>query len=276
MAHAPQRDKKNVVHSPDAPKVAPRVVSEDEWLAARRECLALEKDVTRAYDALIEKRRSLPYVKVRDDYSFVDAETGDKATLRDLVEKAHKDGGKPLVVQHFMWPVGWDSACGNCSLWQDGISGVAPQLSTACHVVVSINHDKLEDIRDLAAKKAWAWPVLSCHGSTYHVDSGVSQTAADSEAKKPMSYNFSEPRPNPFGGLTELPGFTVYAMHDDAVCKVNAVFARGLEPLCAYWAVRDLLPGGRQGQYGVPHKEDVKEDNGRRRRPKRDRDAPAE
>ena len=116
MSHVPQptREKKNAVHAPDAPKHEPRVVSEEEWLQSRRELLAMEKDVTRAYDALIEKRRSLPYVRLpRDDYALVDVDTNEATTVRGLVERAHADNGKPLLVQHFMWPEGWDDACGN-------------------------------------------------------------------------------------------------------------------------------------------------------------------
>ena len=40
----------------------PRVVSRDEWLAARKELLAEEKAMTRARDVLSTKRRELPMV----------------------------------------------------------------------------------------------------------------------------------------------------------------------------------------------------------------------
>ena len=35
----------------------PKVVSQAEWLAARKELLAREKELTRRYDALCEARR---------------------------------------------------------------------------------------------------------------------------------------------------------------------------------------------------------------------------
>jgi hypothetical protein len=38
----------------------PRVVSRDEWLAARRQLLAQEKELTRRRDALNTARRELP------------------------------------------------------------------------------------------------------------------------------------------------------------------------------------------------------------------------
>ncbi len=43
---------------------SPRVVSEAEWLVARKELLAREKEFTRQRDALSEARRTLPMVRV--------------------------------------------------------------------------------------------------------------------------------------------------------------------------------------------------------------------
>lgn len=48
----------------------PKVVSPEEWRAARVELLAEEKAMTRAGDALNTKRRQLPMVKVEKDYAF--------------------------------------------------------------------------------------------------------------------------------------------------------------------------------------------------------------
>jgi Bacterial protein of unknown function (DUF899) len=46
----------------------PQIVSREEWLVARRELLAHEKQLTRQRDALNAKRRRLPMVKV-ESYS---------------------------------------------------------------------------------------------------------------------------------------------------------------------------------------------------------------
>jgi predicted dithiol-disulfide oxidoreductase (DUF899 family) len=42
----------------------PEIVSRGEWLTARKELLAKEKELTRARDALNTKRRRLPMVKL--------------------------------------------------------------------------------------------------------------------------------------------------------------------------------------------------------------------
>ena len=41
-----------------------KIVSEKEWLAARKDLVAKEKEFTRARDALSAERRALPWVNV--------------------------------------------------------------------------------------------------------------------------------------------------------------------------------------------------------------------
>ena len=48
----------------------PKVVSQDEWVAARVELLDAEKAHTRARDALSTRRRELPMVEVEKAYVF--------------------------------------------------------------------------------------------------------------------------------------------------------------------------------------------------------------
>ena len=59
-----------------------RVVSQGEWLAARKQLLAKEKEFTRLRDRLAGERRALPWVKVEKRYVF-DGPHG-KETLTDL------------------------------------------------------------------------------------------------------------------------------------------------------------------------------------------------
>ena len=49
---------------------ANKIVSKDEWVAARKAYLATEKEFTRARDALSAQRRDLPWVRVDKDYVF--------------------------------------------------------------------------------------------------------------------------------------------------------------------------------------------------------------
>ena len=78
-----------------------KIVSEKEWLAARKDLLAKEKEFTRARDALSAERRALPWVKVKKPYVF-DTPQGAK-TLAELFA-----GKSQLIIYHFMLGPGWD------------------------------------------------------------------------------------------------------------------------------------------------------------------------
>ena len=62
----------------------PDVVTRNEWLAARKELLAREKEFTRQRDALNAERRRLPMTMVEKDYRF-DGPDGE-VSLADLFD----------------------------------------------------------------------------------------------------------------------------------------------------------------------------------------------
>src|SRR5262249_59239395 len=74
---------------------SPKIVSQAEWLEARKALLMKEKELTRLRDELADERRALPWVRVEKQYVF-DA-PGGKVTLGDLF-----DGRSQLFVKHFM------------------------------------------------------------------------------------------------------------------------------------------------------------------------------
>src|SRR5213078_2374561 len=96
----------------------PKIVSPQEWEAARQQLLVKEKQLTRARDALAAQRRRMPWLAVEKAYEF-DGPKG-KASLLDLFE-----GRRQLVVYRaffepgvFGWP---DHACRGCSMIADHI-----------------------------------------------------------------------------------------------------------------------------------------------------------
>jgi len=73
-----------------------KIVSRDEWLAARKAHLKNEKALTRMRDLVSAERRTLPWVKVEKTYVF-DTPEG-KQTLADLFGR-----NSQLIIHHFMW-----------------------------------------------------------------------------------------------------------------------------------------------------------------------------
>jgi predicted dithiol-disulfide oxidoreductase (DUF899 family) len=64
----------------------PKVVSQTEWLAARKQLLKKEKELTKLRDALSQERRELPWVKVDKQYVFNGP--GGKKSLAELSDGA--------------------------------------------------------------------------------------------------------------------------------------------------------------------------------------------
>ncbi len=69
----------------------PKIVTYDEWHAARKEFLAKEKALSHQREALAKARRELPMVKLEKEYVF-DGPQG-TVTLGDLFE-----GRRQLVI----------------------------------------------------------------------------------------------------------------------------------------------------------------------------------
>src|ERR1700746_3986365 len=110
----PQMQKSKTTHA--------KVVSEKEWLAARKELLAAEKEFDRQSDALSAKRRDMPWVKVEKNYIF--DEPSGKVYLSDIFRDKNQ-----LIVYHFMLGPGWKEGCHGCSYVADHFDGMQPHLN---------------------------------------------------------------------------------------------------------------------------------------------------
>lgn len=79
-------------------KALPEIASRDEWLAARKELLSKEKELTRVRDAVNAARRRLPMVRIEKDYVFEGSDG--PARLIDLFEGRRQHSLTPF----FFWP----------------------------------------------------------------------------------------------------------------------------------------------------------------------------
>ncbi|HYM90412.1 MAG TPA: DUF899 family protein, partial [bacterium] len=99
-----------------------KVVSSDEWIEARKQLLAKEKEFTRLRDRLSQQRRDLPWEHVDKPYVF-EGPNG-KETLPKLF-----DGRSQLIVYHFMFAPDWEAGCPHCSRWADNFNGIIVHLN---------------------------------------------------------------------------------------------------------------------------------------------------
>src|SRR5687767_5511243 len=97
-----------------------KVVSEDEWIAARRDLLNQEKQLTQQQQRVAAARRELPWLKVTKEYVF-DTDSG-RVRLADLFA-----GRSQLIIKHNMLNAKND-VCVGCSIEMDAIEGARVHL----------------------------------------------------------------------------------------------------------------------------------------------------
>ena len=103
-------------------KSAAKIVPPAEWLAARKQLLAKEKEFTRLRDDLSRQRREMPWEKVEKKYVFEGVHG--KETFADMF-----DGRSQLIVYHFMLGPGWKEGCPSCSYLADSFDAARVHLA---------------------------------------------------------------------------------------------------------------------------------------------------
>ena len=123
-----------------------KVVSREDWLIARQQHLAKEKEFTRLRDQLSQERRDLPWVKVDKPYIF-DGPNG-KESLSEVFA-----GRSQLLVYHFMFGPEWSEGCKSCSFWADNFNSIIIHLNQRDATMVAISRAPLEKL--FAFQSAW-------------------------------------------------------------------------------------------------------------------------
>jgi predicted dithiol-disulfide oxidoreductase (DUF899 family) len=210
------------------------IVSEADWLVARKDLLTREKEFTRQRDALSAARRSLPWVKIDKKYVF-DGPKG-KETLAELF-----DGRSQLIVYHFMLGPGWGEGCKSCSYLADHFDGANRHLPHRDVTFVVISRAPLSEIEAYQKRMGWRFKWLSSHGNDFNFDYHVSFTKEEEKANK-VYYNYGT------GEFMsdELPGLSVFSKGENGdLFHTYSTYARGLDMLVGAYTFLDLVPKGR-------------------------------
>lgn len=211
-----------------------KIVTRDEWLTARKEHLAREKEFTQLRDALSEGRRQLPWVKLEKDYVF-DGSHG-KECLSDLFEDRHQ-----LIVYHFMYGPGWDEGCPSCSFWADNYDRIIVHLNHRDISMVTISNAPAKELDAYRSRMGWSFKWLSSLENDFNRDYHVSFTPEEVNEGK-MFYNY---RDTNFPS-SEGPGISVFYRDDDgSVYHTYSCYSRGLDMLNGAYHHMDLVPKGR-------------------------------
>jgi len=212
------------------------VVSQEEWLAARKALLVKEKQATRQRDKLNAERMAWPWVKVEKTYVF-DTPAG-KRTLAELF-----DGRGQLIVYHFMLGPGWAAGCPGCSFLADHLDGALPHLEHHDVTLTAVSRAPLPEIEAYKRRMGWRFPWVSSFGSDFNYHYHVSFTT-DDLAKGKVFYNFTATDSG--DANDELPGLSAFAKDEAGdVFRTYSSYGRGPEELIGTFMILDRAPKGR-------------------------------
>ena len=218
----------------------PKVVSREQWLAARKRLLAKEKQLTRERDAVAAERRQLPWVKVEKNYEF-DSSGGSKA-LAGLF-----DGRSQLIIYHFMFGPEWQEGCPSCSFNMDHTDGALVHLAQRDVSFAAVSRAPLDKIDRFKKRMGWKFTWVSSYGTDFNHDFQASFTPEEM-AKGRVEYNFDLVQfPS-----AEAPGISVfYKDQDGNIFHTYSAYARGTENTVNTYNYLDYVPKGRDEE-GLP------------------------
>src|SRR5256714_3070406 len=158
----------------------------EEWLKARRDLRAAEKDHTRRGDELAKRRQELLWVRIDKDYRF-DTDDGN-ASLADLFR-----GRSQLLIYHFMFGPDYSAGCPACSAIADGFNGIAVHLANHDVMLWVVSRAPLAQLQGYKQQMGWTFPWASSYGTDFNYDFNSSFT--EEQEREGVEYNYRREPP---------------------------------------------------------------------------------
>jgi predicted dithiol-disulfide oxidoreductase (DUF899 family) len=235
-----------------------KVVSREQWTAARFDLLKAEKEHTRRSDELARRRQELPWVRVDKQYRF-ETEEG-SASLTDLFR-----GRSQLLIYHFMFGPDYKAGCATCSTIADGFNGFAVHLANHDVTLSAVSRAPLAKLQSYKRRMGWRFPWASSFGGDFNFDFSVYFTPEQQRAGT-IEYNYERgghamdetsavPQPVAVNATMagtdaatytrERPGMSAFVLEDGVVYHTYSAYARGLDGLWGMYQWLDRAPKGR-------------------------------
>jgi len=211
-----------------------KVVSREDWLAARKALLAKERAMTHELDTLRAERRQLPWVRIEKPYHFKGPEG--EVSLGDLFGDKSQ-----LAIYNFMLSPGSDHICPGCSFISDHVDAARQHFEHADLAFAAVSRVPLERIEEVKARMGWTFPWISSEGSDFNFDFGVSFTD-EQLASGQAIYNYG----TVIEQARDLFGASIFAKDEaGTVFHTYSTYHRGAELLIGAFNWLDLTPKGR-------------------------------
>ena len=244
-----------------------RIVSREEWLAARRKLLETEKDLTRRSDDVARQRQELPWVRIDKQYRF-ETEEG-SASLADLFR-----GRSQLLVYHYMFGPDYKAGCATCSTIADAFNGFVVHLANHDVTLMAVSRAPFAKIQSYKRRMGWTFPWASSHDNDFNFDFNVSFTEEqqregnleynyergghamdEASAPPPVSQNAAMAGTDVTTYTLDRPGMSAFVREDGVIFHTYSTYARGLDGLWGMYQWLDRAPKGRNeadmGEKGV-------------------------
>lgn len=212
------------------------IVSQEEWIEARRALLVQEKAHMEAGDELARQRRALPWVQITKPYIF-DTPTG-QASLADLF-----DGRSQLFLYHFMFAPDWEEGCTGCSFLCDHVDGARQHFEHHDLSFAAVSRGPIDKLEAYRKRMGWKFRWVSAGHTDFNYDFHVSFPPERVKDGR-ITYNFTEQDYSP--DCQELPGFSVFFKDEEGhIFHTCSSFSRGGEALLGAYQFIDQTPKGR-------------------------------
>jgi predicted dithiol-disulfide oxidoreductase (DUF899 family) len=242
---------------PQNPRLEHKIVSREEWLAARLGLLKEEKELTRRTDEVARRRQELPWVRIDKEYRF-ETDEGN-ASLADLFR-----GRSQLLIYHFMFGPDYKAGCATCSTIADGFDGFVVHLANHDVMLSVVSRAPLAKLQAYKRRMGWTFPWVSSFGGDFNLDFNVSFTE-EQQRKGAIEYNYERGGhamdmtqvPPPVADNAAMvgtdvatytrdrPGMSAFVLEDDIVYHTYSTYARGLDALWGMYQWLDRAPKGR-------------------------------
>jgi predicted dithiol-disulfide oxidoreductase (DUF899 family) len=211
-----------------------QVVSHEDWLKARVELLAAEKEFTRQRDALTRRRMAMPWERVEKSYQF-EGPNG-ALSLADLFDRRSQ-----LIVYHFMFATDWEEGCKQCSFWADNFNGIPIHLNHRDVTFTAVSRPPFTKMNAYKKRMGWSFPWVSSYGSDFNFYYHVSFTPEEIAAGEAY-YNYAV---RPIGASDDQGISVFYKNEKDEVFHTYSCHGRGIDIVNGAYQFLDLIPKGR-------------------------------
>lgn len=210
-----------------------------DYAVSREKVLHAEIALMRQREEVAALRRALPPGAMVQDYEFIEGPrilTGGDEPLRSVrLSELFTAPERPLVVYHLMYGKLQTTPCPMCTMWIDGVNGVARHVAQNVDFVVAAAADPMA-LRAHARDRGWEnVRLLSCGDSTFQHDFG----AEDDEGRQNSTVSVftldADGSPRHF--------YTAHPQLDDDIQE------RGIDLFAPAWHILDITPAGRGDWY---------------------------